>query len=65
MSGLVPFTVKDLRKAPPAGPLEALESENENGHRRVVLPDLLTPTGVLGSVVLFVSHNISHSDSVH
>lgn len=34
-------------------------------HKWVVLPDLLTPAGIPGSLVQFISHNTSRSDSAH
>ena len=54
------------RLASPVGPLEAFENERQDGtHKQVVPPDLLTPTGIPGSLVLFISHNTSRSDIVH
>lgn len=55
MSGLVLLLE---RLTSPVGPLEAFEKERQDGtHKQVFLPDLLTHTGIPGSLVLFISHS--------
>lgn len=47
------------------GPIRSFSEWEAGWHKQVVLPDLLTPAGIPGSLVQFISHNTSRGDSAH